>query len=1102
MMSIWTIVTTHLIAFFREVLIAFATDGAKAGIKRIVRGMKKEATNTLEAKIDYLINQSKSTSNATIREITQNLNGLISSLHVCTAHEILLKLRPNIPTSDLYTLSIVDYALGCCSRYISKEACLAEFDRAYKEMIGAQRYDPDIIAGKIYCICVEKNKTEASRMACGLKGNDRMHPWAWIPELAMADDMKDAYNKLPNEIKANPIVLSTASILNRSNDDFCVDIFQYNVQFPESLEFENIPVWIFNLNILVNRYIQEWDADAFTGDTPIGPKGTELYDYSSRFINLIEKTELGGLSTDVKLFNLITGYKKNKDEATLEKIKQSKPSPHFLLIKQISYALFLANKDRFEDAKSYLKGDEIVNDAIIYNVRFYLAVASFDEEYAKETLHQLVKKNIQMTGSMLVYLLMAIKDCTNTLIGEARQVSINDVIDNHVYTELLNSFHKEAVNTGYLLDHRGDAALGLRPFMAMALFDNGHKNEAIDLIESCVRDGCVDFCSNIYFNLLKQSKSYSRLDKFLRKMRESGYTENPDWLREEYLLAEKEEDFPRMLKIAEALYLLAPKNASYFTCYFIMQYRNGNFDKVKTLSNNIYDYEFSPEEISNIFYTMLLSDLVDESVDFLYYYVHKLGANEQLYLLYHSACMNPKTAVIIRKEYDVVEDGSYVHYMHNGKSLSDVIIKGQRTDCMIGKKKGEVATIQDRLGRDENYEVISIFNKYYQLLEEIYKAFSENKFQTAFSFTIEDLTAGGSLLEGLAKLTGHNKEWQDAYNRDLNEYKQGRKSLYAFFHSENYIEELYNNLFGTFKVYNIPRNDFEFLYKRNEINLEEMEFVLDLSSLILLYEIHLKFGIDYTKKFVIPQGITHQINSTIAKEEYGMQAGIFKTAVEKLAPINIERESWFLTRLKGLKQWIEDMITVEQVHEMVDVDMGADSLFGRSRYLTLEYQSIALTMRGGRVFVSEDMVMPAVYGIAFPVADVNLYMALFHPDNYTDVSHFFIESDIYGGDIDVKYFLDQYEKDVQGKENSFVNCKENVSFCLCLYPVILNFCSLVLTKSTITPGDKFVVDSLLRSMFSRYEQRTALSILTSAIKQLPHMKQILLAAYKSIYSIV
>lgn len=1111
MISVWLAIKAFLIekapGFINDVLVAFAEEGFRAGIKRIFCKKKdpvQESLGSLEEKVDFLIQKAGSNSNATIREIAGQMNGLVSSLHIKTAHDVLLKLRSDIPTSDQYTLSVIDYALGCCSRYVNKDSCVAEFGKAYNEMIGAERRDADIIGGKLYCLCLEKKTNEALRMANGLKELDRTNIWAWIPELVLSNNIDEAYRKLPDEVKKNPAVLSNACMIRKEQTSLCVDIATYQVAEPETLEYDNIPIWVFNFSVLINRYIREWNLDAFTGDTSAGQHCQELFDYSNRYLQLLEKTELGELSPDIELFNTITAYKINKTDALLNKLKDCKASAQFLPVKQLSVVLFLSKKGLFEDAKKYLNGAGIVNDSSIYNIRFYLSVATADAEYAKKALDTLVEKGIEMPGTMLVFLLMAIKDHPDVLKENALNVKVAGDVDSQVYKELCHSFCKEDTDVEYLKVHQKDAVSGLRPFIAIALFEAGLTNEALDLSESCIKEGYIDFSSHIYFDLLKKSKSYSRLDAYLRKVREGGFRDNPYWLSEEYALAGKEEDFPRMLSIAEALYALDDQNPSYFTCYISMQCQNGHFDKVAELAKCIGNYTFTANAASQLFNVLLLSDLVEESVDFLYHYIKTNEPDEQLALLYHSACMNPKTAQVIRKEYDVVEEGAYVYYDHNGERHSDIVVPGQRTDCMIGKKKGETVIIKDRMGRDETFEIVAIFNKYHQLLEEIYKDIHDNKYQTAFSFTIDDLTSSGNgnILEGMAKVAGHDEEWVAARKATLEDYKQGKQTISALFNGDEYIAELYNHLFGPFKVYNIPRIDFEDLYEKKGVVLNEYGFVLDLSALILLYELHLKFGIDYQPKFIVPQGIIHLIEGTIAKEEYAMPAGIYQSVVDKLADIEDNDGTWFKTRLKGLKTWIEESMTVEIAYEMLDVDMGEDSVFDKSRYLALEYQCAALTMRGGRVFVSEDIAMTAVFGRGFPVSDVNMYISHFHQDKYTDVSHFLVESDIYGGDIDTDYVVQQYERHILEEESGFSKCKENLSFCSSLYPVVLNFCARVLSKPIITAVDTLTVESMLRTMFSKYNQKTAAAILASAYRQMPQMRQALLAAYRSVYPLM
>lgn len=1106
-MSIWIAVklflSEHALEFIKDVIMSFAEDGFKAGIKKLC-GKDKDSVQvslgSIQEKLDHIEKKLKS-NNTSIREIAGKLNGLISSLHIKTAHEVLLKLRAEIPISDQYSLSVVDYALGCCSRYVNKDSCLAEFDRAYAEMIGAGRHDADIIGGKLYCLCLEKNTTEALRMSNGLRELDRSHIWAWIPELYFAKDIKTVYNQLPEDIKANPEILANACMLQRQQISLCVDISTYQVEEPEILEYENIPIWLFNLSVLINRYLIEWNADAYAGNMPPGPACKALFDYSSKYLHLAEKTELGDIVPDIDLFNSITQCRLKSDSDVLVKLKDCKASLQFLPIKQISYALFLSKEERFDEAKVYLESERISEHPGVYNVRFYLALVTADAEYARNTLDAIVDKHITMPSNMLVFLMMVIKEFTKVLNGKAEMVKVDGETDFIVYRELCHFFCDGNYDIAYLKEHYDDAALGLKPFVAIALFDAGMTEEAISLSEKCVRDGYVDFCSQIHFELLKKAKAYFKLDIFLRRIREGGYKDNPIWLIEEYALAGKEEDFPRMLEISKILYEMDKNNPSYFVTYITMQYQNGHFDKVTELYGHIGDYSFTYQVISQLFNVLLLSDLVKESVEFLYHNIKTNAPNEQLSMLYHSACMNPKTAQLIRQEYDVVEEGLYVYYEHNGDRRSDIIVKGQRIDVMIGKKKGETVVVKDRMGKDESYKVDAIFNKYYQLLEDIYKDIHENKFQSAISFNIDDLlsSGNGNILEGMAKVAGHDEEWIAAYNTTLKDYKQGNQTFSALFNSDDYITELYNHLFGTFKVYNIPRVDFSTLYKQIGINLDECGYVVDLSALVLLYEIHLKFGINYSTKFIIPQGIKHLINDTIAKEEYAMPSGIYQMVVDKLAVLEDKDDSWFVTRLKGLKSWIEKTFTSEVVHEMVDLEITEDSFFGKSRYLTLEYQCAILAAKGNRVFLSEDIAMTAVFGKSFPVADVNMYIYHFHKAEYVEISHFFIESDIYGGDIELDYVLQQYDRHLADEPSSYLKCQENFSVCDYLYPVVLNFCSRLLSKSILSPADTLTVDSLLNNIFSHYDKNIATAILVSATQQLPHMKRELLNAYRTVY---
>lgn len=131
-----------------------------------------------------------------------------------------------------------------------------------------------------------------------------------------------------------------------------------------------------------------------------------------------------------------------------------------------------------------------------------------------------------------------------------------------------------------------------------------------------------------------------------------------------------------------------------------------------------------------------------------------------------------------------------------------------------------------------------------------------------------------------------------------------------------------------------------------------------------------------------------------------------------------------------------------------------------------------------------------------------MFLLHFHQERYKEISRFLVEAAIYGGDIDLDYVFEEYEKSVKGEASYFANCKDNLSFNLYLYPVVLNFCSRVQLKQIITPVDTLTVGSMLSLMFGKYDQKTAMLILASAYKQLPMLRQELLTAYKTVYPLL
>ena len=71
-------------------------------------------------------------------------------------------------------------------------------------------------------------------------------------------------------------------------------------------------------------------------------------------------------------------------------------------------------------------------------------------------------------------------------------------------------------------------------------------------------------------------------------------------------------------------------------------------------------------------------------------------------------------------------------------------------------------------------------------------------------------------------------------------------SLLAFLKDDSLVPDLYNHLFGDFHIYGFTVADFEELYKTQETDITTLQPVLDLPSVILLFELE-HLATDYTR---------------------------------------------------------------------------------------------------------------------------------------------------------------------------------------------------------------------------------------------------------------
>lgn len=1049
-------------------------------------------TNTL---LRGLVNESSQT----IRNAVVELKPLIETLHVVTAHQVLDNLRTTIKAEDRKTLSRIDYYRACCSRYINKDQCIGEFNLAWQEMVDDGGYDPEVVAGKIYVHCLNKDENAAKLAAAKLKTVNRSNVWAWVPDLLFSEDLAKAYQALPDDIDKLLVLANTCSFGNLKNT-LGVDLDTYEVQIPESLTYDNIPLWSFNISVLLNRFIPEWNVNA--PKQVVGDATKALFEASGKLMELEKRTQLSSIFNELAFWNAFSGCQINPTSELMETLRTASCQQNFEEYRVVAYVICLANMgdEHDDEAKEYLN-TTVITPATL-NQRFLLSLKTMDAAYANETFKMAAKTQVIFLEQVIVYALSAIKNFKEQVKDNASQLKVENETDAKAYKQICNHFFGEEKDITLIQEIKDQVSRPYRPFLAIVLHESGHIEEGIELMRTVVPSDHVELVSHMYADILASNRChYEEYFKFLRHIREDlGYTDNPIWLQNEYSIASQLPDTESMVATSGILHRRFPEQKKFYIASLFSLTRANEQEKVIELSKELNNYEYTPEDAIFIYRQLVISRLSEIAVEFLYQQVQKNSTHEGLNMEFHRASMVAATASIINKEYDEVFDGAYVQYKHNGQIKSTIIDASNRDAFLIGLKKGDSTEQKDWRGNPDTYEVIDIHNKYHQLVERIYQDIGENKFNSihAFQFTDEEMQ-GGNIINLLQDITGHDSDWQSQQRERERKYKEGEYPFSIFLDENSLLDDIYNHMFGDFKYYNYPQNLFVQLYEQEQVSVLALQPVFDLPSAVLAFELHLLFNLDFGK-FIVPDSLVKVIEFFIQSEQYGMSSGVYRSVANLLAPLEIiEGDGWSVTRFKALLSWIKGSAEIIQVTERLN--QNHEELFKESSYITVFYDCLSLVMRGKRVLISEDMALMKLFVNRCPVADVSYLASVKFPEQYSAICQFFMQANIYGAPLEADYVLAEYTKHSSGKSSTFNQCKENFCYNKSLFQVVFSVCQGIMDAPIVNAADELVVEGLLSDTFSSVNRDIAYMMLRTFLLQTMsgHFRRLIISAFKSVY---
>lgn len=266
----------------------------------------------------------------------------------------------------------------------------------------------------------------------------------------------------------------------------------------------------------------------------------------------------------------------------------------------------------------------------------------------------------------------------------------------------------------------------------------------------------------------------------------------------------------------------------------------------KIFCNNGY-----PQTAADIFYTNAMR-MNDPTLDSLYYV---------------EAALNPTLQTVVRKEYNTIEEGKCVLYRdgQDRRHCWMITRQSEMGNILIGHHTNETISVKIA-GEERKITIIAIYDKYFALEHRAVTDVMEhgaNSILTPLKF--KENASGEEMLNQLLDFirgVGSNKSimerMRDAYDK--------KPSLLSSSCIDDLVPSYYYMLFTDFQLMERPEELSS--TRRFDLINSQTEFVLDLSSFLMLAEKYFQTDIDFKRMFIIPKflkAIVEEYCNTIMK---------------------------------------------------------------------------------------------------------------------------------------------------------------------------------------------------------------------------------------------
>lgn len=445
--------------------------------------------------------------------------------------------------------------------------------------------------------------------------------------------------------------------------------------------------------------------------------------------------------------------------------------------------------------------------------------------------------------------------------------------------------------------------------------------------------------------------------------------------------------------------------------------------------------------------------------------------NQELKDFFITKHINPDLNALISQNKDIVELDDFVKMSIVGNSKECTITKGSVYEDLVGCKVGDKRVL--KLKENTEVEILSINTKYFKLLRDIFKEIGDNQSsRTIKMFNIDDFDFRNNPLEALRKMTGQSEDFIVKEQALIEQYKKGGLPLLNFIDDNECMSDTYEKIFGNFMVCSIPIDVYRNSLANNE-DWKQKDIVLDITSLISLYEFDVKFGLNVSKKFILPRAIAFIVRDQLLNDEKGCTRFFSKIVTDRVG-VNIidDTKTLLWNKLKGIEEWINVHCKIETVEEILNCEINNKD----GRLLKTEMESVLLVTQRGMLLLSEDWSFGKRFMNVIPTLSTFNWLSLIGHDKVAAWGQFMLDCGNVGYPMTSNYIRDQYDLMAKSEPNSFAICMENIRYNVMVWESVVD-AARGLVSGIIKPAKVMGATNMLAILFSCLDKERSLMII-------------------------